>query len=162
MPPLLAQPATENVKQQKPVDGTRSTSLNETSFVYDVLLLSLGQTLLSSDVTNIIYWAAENFSIINARNAIDVLRQLDKKGVISASDLNPLRNFFESVIRYDLVHTIDGFILGDYTWLLKIQEANKNCRGQDREQIPTPITDNSCTSKWTLILKNSSELKGGR
>ena len=92
---------------------------------YKLLLVSQSQVLLSCDVLKLKDWAAQNFSIENAQNATEVFLQLDKKGVINASDLSPLRNFFESIIRYDLVYIIDEFLLGDYTLLHKISVMKK-------------------------------------
>ena len=92
---------------------------------YKLLLVSQSQLLLSSDVMKLMDWAAQNFSIENTRNPTDVLLQLDKKGVINASDLSALRNFFESIVRFDLVYIIDEFLLGDYTLLHKISVMKK-------------------------------------
>ena len=92
---------------------------------YKLLLVSQSQLLLSTDVMKLMDWAALNFSIENTQNPTDVLLQLDKKGVINASDLSPLRNFFESIVRFDLVYIIDEFLLGDYTLLHKISVMKK-------------------------------------
>ena len=73
-------------------------------------------------------WAAQNFSINNPQNATDILLQLDQKGVINASDLHQLSDFFESIIRFDLVHIIDAFLLGDYN-LLRQSQASKRHTG---------------------------------
>ena len=92
---------------------------------YKLLLVSQSQLLLFSDVMKLKDWAALNFSIENIQNPTDVLLQLDKKGVINASDLSVLRNFFESIVRFDLVYIIDEFLLGDYTLLHKISVMKK-------------------------------------
>ena len=57
------------------------------------------------------------FSIDNAQNAKDVLFALDKKRAINAENLSQLSDFFESIGRYDLLHIIDAFLLGDYSWV---------------------------------------------
>jgi hypothetical protein len=101
---------------------------------YKLLLLSLGQRLLSSDVNKLKDWATQNFSIDNARNAINVLFELDTKGIINASELSQLRNFFESIVRIDLVYIIDEFLLGNYSLLRQIP-ASKN-RIANRAQNP--------------------------
>ena len=93
---------------------------------YKFLLLSLSQNLLSSDVVMLQDWAAQNFSINNPRNTTDILIQLDQKGVINASDLHQLSDFFESIIRFDLVHIIDAFLLGDYNLLRQSQASKKH------------------------------------
>ncbi len=92
---------------------------------YKLLLLSLAQRLLSSEVVMLQDWAAQKFSINNPQNATDVLFQLDQKGVINASDLSQLNDFFESIIRFDMVYIIDAFLLGDYS-LLRQTPAYKN------------------------------------
>ena len=92
---------------------------------YKFLLLLLALNLLSSDVVKLQDWAAQNFSINNTRNATDILLQLDQKGVINASDLHQLSDFFESIIRFDLVHVIDGFLLGDYNLLRQFSVKTK-------------------------------------
>jgi hypothetical protein len=84
---------------------------------YKLLLVSLGQRLLSSDVVKLKNWANQNFSINNLQNATDVLFQLDQKAVMNASDLSQLSHFFESIVRIDLVYIIDAFLLGDYSLL---------------------------------------------
>ena len=92
---------------------------------YKFLLLLLAQKLLSSDVAKLQDWAAQNFSINNPQNATDILLQLDQKGVINASDLGQLSEFFEFILRFDLVYIIDAFLLGDYS-LLRQSQASKN------------------------------------
>jgi hypothetical protein len=81
---------------------------------YKLLLLSLGQRFLFSDVVKLKEWVTKKFSIENPQNGTDVLFQLDMKGIINASNLSPLRDFSESIVRIDLVYIIDEFLLGDY------------------------------------------------
>ena len=92
---------------------------------YKLLLLSLGQMLLSNDVTKLMAWATQNFPIVNPQNATHVLFQLDENEVINASDLSQLRHFFESIVRFDLVYVIDAFLLGDYGTLRQITASKK-------------------------------------
>ena len=87
---------------------------------YKFLLLSLGQRLLSSEIVKVRDWVTQNFSIDNPQNATDALVQLDQKGVINASDLSQFWDFFESIVRFDLVYIIDAFLLGDYSLLRQI------------------------------------------
>ncbi len=86
---------------------------------YKFLLLSLSETLLSSEVVQLQLWA-ENLSIVNAQNATDIFSQLDEKKVISASDLSQLHDFFKSIDRTDLVRAIDAFLIGDYTLIRQL------------------------------------------
>ena len=97
----------------KPPRSVATTLYNN----YKLLLLSLAQRLPSYDIVKLKDWAAQNFSIENPQNAREVFFRLDQKGIIHASDLSQLRDFFESIVRFDLVHTIDAFLLGDYSLL---------------------------------------------
>ncbi|CAB4039826.1 ---NA---, partial [Paramuricea clavata] len=117
---------------------------------YKFLLLSLGQSLLSSDVVKLMDWASQNFSIENAQNATDVLLQLDQKRIINASDLSPLRDFFESIIRIDLAYIIDEFLLGNYSLLRQISALKT--RDVNRAQNP----QYGSTSRFTSFLKTLS------
>jgi hypothetical protein len=122
---------------------------------YKLLLLSLAGRLLSSDVVNLMEWATQMFSIENAQNATDVLLQLDQKGIINASDLSPLRDFFESIVRFDLAHIIDTFLLGDYN-LLRDPERPANTRHPGLFGCPTQtrianVPDADTTSKGFIL-----------
>ena len=109
---------------------------------YKFLLLSLAQNLLSSDVVMLQDWAAQNFSINNPRNPTDILFELDQKGVINASDLHQLSDFFESIIRIDLVYIIDAFLLGDYNLLRQRQAAKKRTENLVQSQEKRAILRN--------------------
>ena len=52
--------------------------------------------------------------------------ELDRKGIISASNLTNLRLFFEAMLRIDLVHLIDCFLLRDYANLKRSVSSRKN------------------------------------
>ena len=105
----------------KPATSVATTLYNN----YKLLLLTLAQRLLSSQVVVLKDWAAQNFSIVNPQNATDVLFELDEKQVINALDLSRLCDFFESIMRFDLVHIVDAFLLGDYS-LLRQNTASKS------------------------------------
>ena len=99
---------------------------------YKLLLLTVAQSLLSSDVIELKSWAREKFSIENAQNATNVLFQLDEKGAINAEDLSQLYDFLGSIIRYDLVYIIDAFLLGDYSLLRRIPRSKNRDSGGGR------------------------------
>ena len=103
-----------------PSTSAPTSALTTVCYNYKLLILSLGQVLLAEDVTKLKEWAAQNFSIENAQNATHILLQLDQKGIINASNLKSLRDFLESIVRIDLVHIIDSFLLGDYKLLRSI------------------------------------------
>ena len=103
-----------------PSTSAPTSALTTVCYNYKLLILSLGQVLLAEDVTKLKEWAAQSFSIENAQNATHILLQLDEKGIINASNLRPLRHFLETIVRIDLVHVIDAFLLGDYKLLRSI------------------------------------------
>ena len=112
----------------KPATSVATTLYNN----YKLLLLTLAQRLLSSEFVVLKDWAAQNFLIVNPENATDVFFQLDEKQVINASDLGRLCDFFESIIRFDLVYIVDAFLLGDYS-LLRQNSVSKS-RGTNGAQ----------------------------
>ena len=122
---------------------------------YKLLLMFIAQKLLSSDVTKLRNWADQKFSIKNPENATDILFQLDEKGLINASDLIQIRDFFQSITRIDLVYVIDAFLLGDYS-LLRQNPVPKR-KGENRPQnrnttAKYSYTSNSGnTSRYSLI-----------
>jgi hypothetical protein len=105
-------------------------------------------------------WASQNFSIENAQNATDVLLQLDQKRIINASDVSPLRDFFESIIRIDLVYIIDEFLLGNYS-LLRQTSALKT-RDLNRAQNPQYGSTSRYTSLLNTLSSSSSSPRGSR
>ncbi|CAB3997133.1 RING finger and CHY zinc finger domain-containing 1-like [Paramuricea clavata] len=107
---------------------------------YKLLLLSLGHTLDSFNVVQLMQWA-QNFSIENAQNTTDVFFQLDEKRVINASDLSQLCDFFSSISRMDLVHIIHKFLLGDYSLLHQIPSVTPTTMAVDG-----PVTDERRTT----------------
>ena len=115
-----------NEKEKISLSNVPPTSVATTLYNnYKLLLLSLGQMLLSNDVSKLMTWATQNFPIVNPQNATHVLFQLDENEVINASDLSQLRHFFESIVRFDLVYVIDTFLLGDYGILRQITASKK-------------------------------------
>ncbi len=92
-----------------------SSTNNERDCCYQDLLKIIEQSLLADQVLEFTNWASEKLSIDHFENAADVLVSLGRNGVISASNLDELRDFFYSITRIDLVHTIDEFLQGDYS-----------------------------------------------
>jgi hypothetical protein len=127
---------------------------------YKFLLLSLGQSLLSSDVVKLMDWASQNFSIENAQNATDVLLQLDQKRIINASDLSPLRDFCESIIRIDFVYIIDEFLHGNYSVLR--QTSALKTRDANRAQNPQYGSTSRYTSLLNTLSSSQSSPQGSR
>ena len=122
---------------------------------YKLLLIFIAQKLLSSDVTKLRNWADQKFSITNPENATDILFQLDEKGLINASDLIQIRDFFQSITRIDLVYVIDAFLLGDYSLLRqnplpKRKSENRLQNGNTTPKYPY-ISNSGNTSRYSLI-----------
>jgi hypothetical protein len=99
---------------------------------YKLLLLTMSNMLLLTDITKLKEWAKEMFSIQGNLNAYGIFLELDKKGVITALDLSKFCVFFESIVRHDLVHLIDEFMKGDYDKLKKLAYQNKTRNNSDR------------------------------
>ncbi len=129
-------PPTAAVSGEQPVQSVARTLYNN----YKLLLLSLARRLLSPEVVKLKDWAVRKFSIENPQNATDVLFRLDQKGIIHASDLGQLRDFFEYIVRFDLVHIIDAFLLGDYSLLRQTPRRTRTITQQrttTSSRIPT-------------------------
>jgi hypothetical protein len=103
-----------------------SSSANNDCSYYRDLLKIMAQRLLCDHVVKLKDWASERFSIDRSKNAADVLSYLDQTGVIHASNLSELRDFFESINRIDLVHTIDEFLDGNYSVLQVYASKSKD------------------------------------
>ncbi|CAB4023970.1 ---NA--- [Paramuricea clavata] len=103
-----------------------SSSANSDCSYYRDLLKNMAQPLLCDDVVKLNDWASERFSIDRSKNAADVLSYLDRTGVIHASNLSELRDFFESINRIDLVHIIDEFLHGNYSVLQAYASKSKD------------------------------------
>ena len=139
-----------NEKEKISLSNVPPTSVATTLYNnYKLLLLSLGQMLLSNDVTKLMAWATQNFPIVNPQNATHVLFQLDENEVINASDLSQLRHFFESIVRFDLVYVIDTFLLGDYNILRQITASKKR-------DVNTPQTSQTGTTTRYQNLFNAA------
>ena len=81
---------------------------------YKLLLLTISNWLLSSDIIKLKEWANEKFAVERNLSVTATFSQLDQKGAINALDLGQLRAFFVSILRCDLVYLIDEFSAGDY------------------------------------------------
>ena len=140
-----------NEKEKISLSNVPPTSVATTLYNnYKLLLLSLGQMLLSNDVTKLMTWATQNFPIVNPQNATHVLFQLDENEVINASDLSQLRHFFESIVRFDLVYVIDTFLLGDYGILRQITASKK------RDVNTAQTSQNGTTTRYQNLFNAAS------
>ena len=95
---------------------------------YRLLLLTISNWLLRDNITKLTEWAIAKFSVQPNVSVTQIIFRLDEVGVISALDLSPLRIFFETILRYDLMHLIDKFDEGDYSNLRILIYQNQSGR----------------------------------
>ena len=108
---------------------------------YRFLLLQITQNLLKEDVLKLKQWVQNEFAIDPSWNVNAILLELDRKKVISVTDLSRLKKFFEEIVRYDFVHLIDCFLRGDYGFL----------RNLNRNQRSGPINHGSTLQRFLPI-----------
>ena len=118
---------------------------------YKLLLLRASQMLLRDEKEKLRSWAASGYSVEISGDVFQILAELDKKGIISSSNLTVLKTFFEEIMRIDLVFIIENFLAGEYSLLRNVQsltkENNRN-RGDMAPRrnegrpfgIPPPVT----------------------
>ena len=90
---------------------------------YKLLFLRIAGDLLSDDVRKLKQWVETEFQIDTSGDVNAILLELDRKKIISITDLSRLRRFFETSPRYDFVCLIDSFLLGDYEQLKKTSRS---------------------------------------
>ena len=84
---------------------------------YKLLMLLISRGLLQNEVMQLQQWVETEFGVNSSGNVDAILLELDRKQIISITDLSRLRKYFEDNGRYDFVYLIDNFLLGDYTQL---------------------------------------------
>ena len=98
-------------------------------------------TNVSTDTLNELICLANDLGIhgINTHNSHIVWEVLDEAGFIDASNLILPREFFERNGRFDVVHIIDQFLLGDYMFLFTTMRLLIDTPGFSAPQPqPTP------------------------
>ena len=90
---------------------------------YKLLFLRICDGLLHDDVAELKEWAKQ-YEIDTSADVFTILLELDRKKVISTTNLGRLTEFFEKILRYDFVCLIESFLLGDYGQL-KISNPSK-------------------------------------
>lgn len=103
---------------------------------YKLLLLKISQMLLRDEKVKLQSWAASNYSIEKTDAVYQILAELDKKGIISSSNLTVLKAFFEEITRIDLVLIIENFLAGDYNLLKNVQSSRKENNGNRSDMAP--------------------------
>jgi hypothetical protein len=84
---------------------------------YKLLLLRISHNLLKEDVLKLKQWVETEFEIDTSGSVNEIFLELDRKKIISITDLIRLKKFFEDNLRYDFVHLIDCYLLGEYSQL---------------------------------------------
>ncbi|CAB4015483.1 RING finger and CHY zinc finger domain-containing 1-like [Paramuricea clavata] len=84
---------------------------------YKLLLLRIAHNLLKEDVLKLKQWVDNEFKIDVSGSVNALFLELDRKKIISITDLSRLKKFFEDNLRYDFVHLIDCYLLGEYSQL---------------------------------------------
>ena len=93
---------------------------------YRLLLLQIAHNLLKEDALKLIHWVQTEFAIDGSMNVNEILLELDRKKIISVTDLSRLKKFFEENLRYDFVHLIDCFLRGDYRHLKNLKRSERS------------------------------------
>ena len=122
---------------------------------YKLLLSTISNLLLSSDIIKIREWANESFQVQNNCSLSEMFSQLDHKGAINAFDLGQFRVFFESIGRFDLVYLIDEFSGGDYDKFKKLISENYR-RNSSHEHVGNQV---QVTSSRVQLPHNSNSLR---
>ncbi|CAB4013008.1 RING finger and CHY zinc finger domain-containing 1-like [Paramuricea clavata] len=84
---------------------------------YKLLLLRISRALLTEDVLKLKQWVESQFEIDTSGSVSVILLELDRKKIITITDLSRLKKFFEDNLRYDFVYLIDSYLLGEYSQL---------------------------------------------
>jgi hypothetical protein len=84
---------------------------------YKLLLLRISHDLLTEDVLKLKQWVESQFEIDTSGSVSAILLELDRKKIITITDLSRLKKFFEDNLRIDFVHLIDSYLLGEYSQL---------------------------------------------
>ena len=84
---------------------------------YKLLLLRISHALLADDVLKLKQWVESQFEIDTSGSVSAILLELDRKKIITITDLSRLKKFFEDNLRIDFVHLIDSYLLGEYSQL---------------------------------------------
>ena len=136
---------------------------------YKLLVLTMSDMLLSSEKEKFKEWARDVFHVHLSTCVYEGFLDLDRKGIISASDLTNLREFFEKLWRFDLVHLIDCFIEGDYNYLQRSVSSRKNNNSSRNTRtfgfVATPSIANPKRSPAFSLLggaRNSGSSQGDR
>lgn len=82
----------------------------------NLLVLTIQQLVSPDTLRQLKDWASQWFRISVDENSRvwDVFYMLDEAGFINASNLMVPREFFANIFRFEIVHLLDEFVLGNY------------------------------------------------
>ena len=101
---------------------------------YHLLLQNIADSLQFEDVSKVKIWVTRKFNIDVISQGMDqlqILKELDKQKIISLSNLQVLKELFEDVLRFDMIHLIDCYLAGDYKRLKVLSNVKNSCLGTD-------------------------------
>ena len=84
---------------------------------YKLLLLRISHDLLAEDVLKLKRWVESEFQIDTSGSVNAIFLVLDRKKIITMTDLSRLKKLSEDNLRYDFVYLIDSYLLGEYSQL---------------------------------------------
>ena len=116
---------------------------------YKLLLLQIALNLLKEDALKLIHWVQTEFAIDGSMNVNEILLELDRKKIISVTDLSRLKKFFEENLRYDFVHLIDCFLRGDYRHLRNLKRSERSGSFNQNAQNTLATQRFLSVSRWS-------------
>ena len=152
-PPVLVEPSVQESEEESSSSYKVSLAYESSTAVerhiynnYKLLLLTISDMLLPSEVQEFKEWARDVFSVNVSTYEYEGFLELDQKGIISASDLTNLREFFWKQQKFDIVCLIDCFLQGNYASLQrsvssrKINNPSRNTRNAGIEATSSSAT----------------------
>ncbi|CAB4001021.1 ---NA--- [Paramuricea clavata] len=117
---------------------------------YKLLLLRISHDLLTEDVRELKQWVESQFQIDTSGSVNAILLELDRKKIITITDLSRLKKFFEDNLRFDLVHLIESYLLGEYSQLKipKPSERSFSQGGNAQNALASQRFGHLPSAKW--------------
>ena len=85
---------------------------------YRLLVLLIAHLIDYQQLHQLIVWARQHVIVANRYSQVwEVFYQLDRENLTNSSNLTRPLAFFQWIERFDIVHLIDKFLAGNYTFL---------------------------------------------
>ncbi|XP_028393533.1 uncharacterized protein LOC114517888 isoform X2 [Dendronephthya gigantea] len=104
--------------------------------------------------------AETKFQIDSSGDVHSIFLALDRKKVISTTELSRLKAFFESILRYDFVCLIESYLKGDYKELNNFNQSRSTHRGSSSQRLrhfPPPQFSSDLLSLRTAATGSSQD-----